>query len=158
MEEIKLSMCRPVILRREAAQRVKRIPDIDVLIGTNADPYFPAAGPNIYSVPPSILDLTGRLPPGIGGTGAPIPIPSSQDLNDTAENFARNAFNGQTPTSVTRLGVGSLAKISDGAPVLYRPAGQATQTDPTTASVNIKSAGIKIINSGRPAKFKFPKS
>jgi filamentous hemagglutinin len=47
--------------------------------------------------------------------------------------------------------------MPDGTAILYRPAGQATNTDPTTASVDINSPGVQAINSGRPAKFKFPK-
>ncbi|MET3518132.1 filamentous hemagglutinin family protein [Pseudacidovorax sp. 1753] len=133
------------------------IPDIDILTGSNANPLPPAAGVNVYAVPPSILDPTGKLPPGIGGSGTPIPMPPSSDPNATAEKFATDAFNGKTPTSVTPIGNGWLAKLPDGTSVLYRPAGQATKTDPTTASVDINSSGIRDINNGQPAKFKFPK-
>ena len=110
-------------------------------------------------IPPSILGPDGRLPPGIGGIGTPIPMPTSSNPNQTAEEFARNAFNGQTPDSVQTgvAGPGSwLAKLPDGTIVLYRPAGEATRTSADTASVDINGAGVRSINNGRPAKFKFP--
>ncbi|MEJ8859980.1 hemagglutinin repeat-containing protein [Variovorax robiniae] len=110
-----------------------------------------------YSVPPSILDGNGALPPGIGGVGTPIPMPASADPNQTAEDFAKSAFNGQTPASVQTIGNGWVAKLPDGTVVVYRPAGQANRTDPNTASVDINSPGVQSINNGRPAKFKFPR-
>jgi hypothetical protein len=108
--------------------------------------------------PPSILDDRGQLPVGIGGVGTPIPMPSSENPNQTAEDFARNAFNGQVPLSIEAVGDGWLAKLPNGTSVLYRPAGQATRTDPSTASVDVNNLGVRALNRGAPAKFKFPKS
>jgi hypothetical protein len=110
------------------------------------------------SVPPSILNNNGALPPGIGGLGTPIPMPASADPNQTAQDFAKGAFNGQIPLSVQQIGGGWLAKLPDGTSILYRPAGQATDTPETTSSVDINSAGIRAINNNKPAKSKFPSS
>jgi hypothetical protein len=126
--------------------------------GTTTPNNGPMGGTVAMSVPPSILGEGGKLPPGIGGIGTPIPMSPSQNPNQAAENFARAAFNGQTPDSVTPMGQGWLAKLPDGTSVLYRPAGQATKTDPTTASVDINNPDIRTMNNGEPAKFKFPKS
>jgi filamentous hemagglutinin len=111
-----------------------------------------------YSAPPpSILDANGRLPPGIGGVGTPMPMSPSPDPDQTAEEFARQAFGGQQPFSVQSIGRGWLAKLPDGTAVLYRPAGQATKTEPSTATVEINNSGVRLINNGQHAKFKFPK-
>ncbi len=121
-------------------------------------------GPTVViseGVPTAILDGKGRLPIGIGGLGTPIPRPSTSNPNQTAEEFAKSAFNGQTPTSIAPdvSGPGSwLAKLPDGTSVLYRPAGLGSRTDPTTASVDVNSAGIRAINNGVAAKFKFPRN
>ncbi|MBN8753338.1 hypothetical protein, partial [Variovorax sp.] len=61
------------------------------------------------------------------------------------------------PLVVVPIGGGWLAKIPDGTAILYRPAGQATKTSPSTASVDINSPSVRDINRNEPAKFKFPK-
>lgn len=137
------------------------IPDIEIYESATGGGFgaagVPANSNLTYSVPPSITDGAGNLPPGIGGIGTPIPMPPSADPNQTAEEFARQAFNGQVPLSITSIGSGWLAKMPDGTTILYRPAGQATKTDPTTASVDVNSPSIRGINRDVPAKFKFPK-
>jgi filamentous hemagglutinin len=115
---------------------------------------------NTVSVPPSILGEDGQLPPGIGGRGTPIPMPPSSNPNETAEQFAEDAFNGQIPVEITNnvTGEGSwVATMPDGTYITYRPAGQASSsTDSSTATVEINSPAVKAINSGEVAKFKFP--
>ncbi|BEP53035.1 hypothetical protein GmRootV118_02790 [Variovorax sp. V118] len=139
----------------------KQIPDIEIyenIVGGG----FGAGGvsPNsnlTYSIPPSITDGAGNLPPGIGGVGTPIPMPPSINPNQTAEDFAKKAFNGQIPSSIVSVEGGWLAKMPDGTTILYRPAGQATKTDSTTASVDVNNPSIRGINRNTPAKFKFPR-
>jgi filamentous hemagglutinin len=121
----------------------------------------PVVNPGVMaSIPPSILGTNGQLPPGIGGTGTPIPMAPSNNPNQAAEDFARSAFNGQTPSSVRTdiAGPGSwLATLPDGTNVLYRPAGQASnRTDSNTATVEVNNPSIRNINMGEQAKFKFP--
>ncbi|WP_175755074.1 hemagglutinin repeat-containing protein [Burkholderia cepacia] len=112
------------------------------------------------SVPPSITGGDGKLPAGIGGLGTPIPMPPSSDPNATAEKFAKDAFNGQTPVKVANnvTGEGSwVAILPDGTAVTYRPAGQASsKTAGDTATVEVNSSAVKAINRGEIAKFKFP--
>jgi hypothetical protein len=114
------------------------------------------------TVPPSILDATGKLPQGIGGLGTPIPMPPTADPDSTAERFANDALNGQIPVRVVNgiTGGGSwVAILPDGTAVTYRPAGQASDaTDDRTATVEINNMAVKDINNGRVAKFKFPQS
>jgi hypothetical protein len=111
-------------------------------------------------VPPSILGGDGKLPNGIGGTGTPIPMEPTPNPNAAAEQFAKAAFNGQTPVRVVNnvTGEGSwVAILPDGTAVTYRPAGQASSaTATTTATVEINSSAVKSINNGNVAKFKFP--
>lgn len=112
-------------------------------------------------IPPSILGSDGQLPSGIGGLGTPVPMPPTPNPDQTAEDFARDAFNGQQPVSITPgiTGPGSwLAKLPDGTTILYRPSGQGTRTDSDTASVDINNAGVRAQNNGVPAKFKFPRN
>ncbi|MBR8507011.1 hemagglutinin repeat-containing protein [Burkholderia cenocepacia] len=112
------------------------------------------------SVPPSITGSDGKLPAGIGGVGTPIPMPPSSNPNVTAEQFAKDAFNGQTPLKVVNnvTGEGSwVAILPDGTAVTYRPAGQASsKTAGDTATVEINNSEVKAINRGEIAKFKFP--
>ncbi len=112
------------------------------------------------SVPPSITGSDGKLPAGIGGVGTPIPMPPSSNPNETAEQFAKDAFNGQTPVKVVNnvTGEGSwVAILPDGTAVTYRPAGQASsKTAGDTATVEINNSAVKAINRGEIAKFKFP--
>ncbi|MGB8842193.1 MAG: hypothetical protein WCC64_14125 [Aliidongia sp.] len=119
-----------------------------------------ASGP--HTVPPSILDATGKLPPGIGGLGTPISMPPAVNPNSTAERFAKDALNGQIPVRVVNdiTGRGSwVAILSDGTAITYRPAGQASgATDDRTATVEINNMAVKEVNGGRVAKFKFPKT
>ena len=111
-------------------------------------------------VPPSIVNLDGKLPTGIGGPGTPIPMPPTQNPDVTAEEFARAAFNGQTPMKVVDniSGPGSwVAILPDGTAVTFRPAGQASSTTAdTTATVEVNNKSIREINLGKHAKFKFP--
>ncbi len=111
-------------------------------------------------VPPSIVNLDGKLPAGIGGPGTPIPMPPTQNPDVTAEEFARAAFNGQTPMKVVDniSGPGSwVAILPDGTAVTFRPAGQASSaTSDTTATVEVNNKSIRDINLGKHAKFKFP--
>jgi hypothetical protein len=110
-------------------------------------------------VPPSILDAQGQLPTGIGGPGTPIPMPPSVTPNATAEAFAKAAFNGQTPDVVTPILSGNswVAKLPDGTVVTFRVAGDAgVSTMSSTATVEINSQAVRVINSGNVAKFKFP--
>ncbi|SEJ60669.1 hemagglutinin repeat-containing protein [Achromobacter sp. NFACC18-2] len=111
-------------------------------------------------VPPSIVGPDGRLPAGIGGAGTPIPMLPTKNPDATAEDFALGAFNGQKPLKVLNdiSGPGSwVAIMPDGTAITYRPAGQASSaTADTTATVEVNSASIKEINSGKIAKFKFP--
>jgi filamentous hemagglutinin len=111
-------------------------------------------------IPPSVLDANGNLPPGIGGIGTPIPMPATSNPSAVAEQFARDAFNGQTPVKVKTdiTGPGSwVATMPDGTVITFRPAGQASKlTDPTTATVEINSAAVRSINNGSLLKFKFP--
>ncbi|WP_241068508.1 hemagglutinin repeat-containing protein [Achromobacter insuavis] len=111
-------------------------------------------------VPPSIVNLDGKLPTGIGGPGTPIPMPPTQNPDVTAEEFARAAFNGQTPMKVVDniSGPGSwVAILPDGTAVTFRPAGQASSaTADTTATVEVNNKSIREINLGKHAKFKFP--
>ncbi|AUT64685.1 filamentous hemagglutinin N-terminal domain-containing protein [Paraburkholderia terrae] len=111
-------------------------------------------------VPSSILGGDGKLPAGIGGTGTPIPMEPTRNPSATAEQFAKAAFNGQTPVKVVNniTGEGSwVAIMPDGTAITYRPAGQAsTATATTTATVEINSAAVRNINNGNVAKFKFP--
>ena len=78
----------------------------------------------------------------------------------TAEKFAKDAFNGQTPVKVANnvTGEGSwVAILPDGTAVTYRPAGQASsKTAGDTATVEVNSSAVKAINRGEIAKFKFP--
>jgi filamentous hemagglutinin len=112
------------------------------------------------SVPPSILGGDGALPSGIGGKGTPIPMPPTGNPNATAEQFAKDAFNGQTPVRIVNnvTGEGSwVAVLPDGTAVTYRPAGQASsKTADSTATVEINNQAVKNINNGNVAKFKFP--
>ena len=115
------------------------------------------AGPN---VPKTLLDSNGNLPPGIGGTGTPIPMPASLNPNAAAEAFARAAFDGQTPSSMTPImgNNGSwLAKLPDGTSITFRVAGDASAaTDAGTATVEVNNLATKAINNGKVPKFKFP--
>src|SRR6202012_2422447 len=82
----------------------------------------PQQNPNAGSskVPPSILGGDGKLPDGIGGTGTPIPMEPTTHPNATAEQFAKAAFNGQTPVKVVNnvTGEGSwVAILPDGTAV-----------------------------------------
>ena len=77
-------------------------------------------------------------------------------------DFAKNAFNGQTPLSGKEIKGDSgawVAQLPDGSQVIYRPGGQASSsTDPTTANVDINNnTAVQGINNGNNAKFKFPK-
>lgn len=136
----------------------KKIPDIEAVVNEGFGAGAVPPNSNLtYSVPPSITDGRGNLPPGIGGVGTPIPMPPSANPNQTAEEFAKNAFNGQAPLVVVPIGGGWLAKMPDGTAILYRPAGQAKKTSPSTASVDINSPSVRDINRNEPAKFKFPK-
>jgi filamentous hemagglutinin len=112
------------------------------------------------NVPSSILGSDGKLPGGIGGTGTPIPMEPTSNPSVTAEQFAKAAFNGQTPVKVVNniTGEGSwVAIMPDGTAITYRPAGQASAaTATTTATVEINSAAVRNINNGNVAKFKFP--
>ncbi|WP_116347375.1 hemagglutinin repeat-containing protein [Cupriavidus taiwanensis] len=118
-----------------------------------------AGKPNV-SVPPSLLGPNGSLPPGIGGAGTPIPMQPTANPNATAEEFAKNAFNGQTPTKVVNniTGPGSwVAIMPDGTAITYRPAGQASSsTDSNTATVEVNNQAVRNVNRGSVAKFKFP--
>lgn len=135
-------------------------PEGSILPGKPAEP-LPGIGPVFNKIPLSILGNDGKLPPGIGGPGTPIPMPPSTNPNDVAEKFARDAFNGQIPTTIIKdlSGAGSwLAKLPDGTVVLYRPAGTASyRTDTNTATVEVNNSEILAINRGEQAKFKFPK-
>ncbi|WP_322004714.1 hemagglutinin repeat-containing protein [Paraburkholderia tropica] len=117
-------------------------------------------GSDNSQVPSSILGEDGKLPAGIGGLGTPIPMEPTADPSATAEQFATEAFNGQTPVKVIKniTGEGSwVAIMPDGTAITYRPAGQASvATADTTATVEINSAAVKNINNGNVAKFKFP--
>jgi filamentous hemagglutinin len=87
-------------------------------------------------------------------------MPPTGDPNSAAEQFAKDAFNGQTPVKVVNnvTGEGSWGAIlPDGTAVTYRPAGQASsKTTESTATVEINSPAVKDINNGNVAKFKFP--
>ncbi|GGY30475.1 hypothetical protein GCM10011289_36230 [Paludibacterium paludis] len=94
-------------------------------------------------IPASLLDANGKLPPGIGGVGTPIPMPPSVNPNATAEAFAKSAFNGQTPLSVNPIKNGNswVAKLPDGTVVTYRVAGDASgKTNLATATVEGKQS------------------
>ena len=136
-------------------------PEGSILPGKPAEP-LPGIGPFFNKIPLSILGNDGKLPPGIGGPGTPIPMPPSTNPNDVAEKFARDAFNGQIPTTIIKdlSGAGSwLAKLPDGTVVLYRPAGTASyRTDTNTATVEVNNSEILAINRGEQAEFKFPKN
>ncbi|WP_147432315.1 hemagglutinin repeat-containing protein [Pararobbsia silviterrae] len=116
-----------------------------------------SASAEIFS---SIFGENGELPAGIDGRGKPISMEASDNPNVTAEQFAKAAFNSQTPVKVMNniTGEGSwVAILPDGTAVTYRPAGQAsTATRSTTATVEVSSPSIRNINNGKAAKFKFP--
>ncbi|WP_423761292.1 hemagglutinin repeat-containing protein [Burkholderia sp. NLJ2] len=139
--------------------RILDAPAVDVVKGLVEYLINSIDGKN-SSVPPSITGSDGKLPAGIGGVGTPIPMPPSSDPNGTAEQFAKDAFNGQTPVKVVNnvTGEGSwVAILPDGTAVTYRPAGQASsKTAGDTATVEINSSAVKAINRGEIAKFKFP--
>ena len=110
-------------------------------------------------IPPSILDAQGNLLPGIGGPGTPIAMPPSADPRATAEAFARAAFNGQVPVSITPIKSGNSwnAELPDGTFVTYRVEGDASaSTKSTTVTVEVNNDAVKSINNRKPAKFKFP--
>jgi filamentous hemagglutinin len=86
-------------------------------------------------------------------------MPPSVTPNATAEAFAKAAFNGQTPDVVTPILSGNswVAKLPDGTVVTFRVAGDAgVSTMSSTATVEINSQAVRVINSGNVAKFKFP--
>lgn len=135
--------------------------------GSNAGTGYGAGGaPNVgngvvmSTVPPSILGSNGQLPPVTGVNGGAIERPATANPNQTAEQFARDAFNGQTPVSTKPIDGKSgawVAELPDGTHVTYRPAGQASSsTLDTTATVEVNSPSVKAINKNAPAKFKFP--
>jgi filamentous hemagglutinin len=131
----------------------------------NTGGYGSGTQPNIgngvvmSTVPPSILDGNGQLPPVTGVNGGAIDRPATPYPDKTAEQFAKDAFNGQVPDKITPIKDGGwVAKLPDGTFVTYRPAGQASsRTADTTASVDVNSPAINAINNNKPAKFKFPK-
>ena len=139
--------------------RIFDAPAVDVVTWL-VEHFVNSVGGKNSSVPPSITGSDGKLPAGIGGLGTPIPMPPSSDPNGTAERFAKDAFNGQTPVKVANnvTGEGSwVAILPDGTAVTYRPAGQASsKTAGDTATVEINNSAVKAINRGEIAKFKFP--
>lgn len=109
-------------------------------------------------VPRSLLDSTGKLPPGVGGLGTPISMPPSTVPNATAEAFARAAFNGQIPSTIVPIMSGGswVAKLPDVSVVTFRVAGDASaSTAAPTATVEVNSAAVKAINNGNVVKFAF---
>ena len=113
------------------------------------------------TVPPSILGSDGKLPAVTGVNGGAIERPATINPNQTAEQFARDAFNGQIPVATTPIKGDSgawVAKLPDGTYVTYRPAGQASSaTSGTTATVEVNNPSVRAINGNAPAKFKFPR-
>jgi len=61
-------------------------------------PATPTTATSSKNVPPSILGADGRLPPGIGGTGTPIPMQPSSNPNLAAGQFAQAVPAGQAST------------------------------------------------------------
>ena len=96
-----------------------------------------------------------------GVNGGAIERPATINPNQTAEQFARDAFNGQIPVATTPIKGDSgawVAKLPDGTYVTYRPAGQASSaTSGTTATVEVNNPSVRAINGNAPAKFKFPR-
>jgi len=101
----------------------------------------------------------GKLP-GVGDKlGDPRTMPASDDPDSTAQDFVRKAYNGQIPISLDPLaGGGFVAKMPDGAVIIFRAAGQASWRTPgSTASVDINDARLNQLNAGEFLKLKFPK-
>ena len=113
-----------------------------------------------------------RLPgqPQKGKPGAAREMSSSDNPNQTAEAFARR-YLGRKPTLMERVEGEKLyggkcvgcwkAQMPDGTFVVYRPAGNASMTKGTTASVDINNPTLNNLNinlKGKPTelKFKFP--
>ena len=102
--------------------------------------------------------------------GAAREMSSSDNPNQTAEAFARR-YLGRKPTLMERVEGEKLyggkcvgcwkAQMPDGTFVVYRPAGNASMTKGTTASVDINNPTLNNLNinlKGKPTelKFKFP--
>ena len=113
-----------------------------------------------------------RLPgqPQKGKPSAAREMSSSDNPNQTAEAFARR-YLGRKPTLMERVEGEKLyggkcvgcwkAQMPDGTFVVYRPAGNASMTKGTTASVDINNPTLNNLNinlKGKPTelKFKFP--
>ena len=113
-----------------------------------------------------------RLPgqPQKGKPGAAREMSRSDNPNQTAEAFARR-YLGRKPTLMERVEGEKLyggkcvgcwkAQMPDGTFVVYRPAGNASMTKGTTASVDINNPTLNNLNinlKGKPTelKFKFP--
>ncbi|WP_193834309.1 hypothetical protein [Burkholderia ubonensis] len=156
---IKVGMPGSELAGSNVIDRIFDAPTVDVVKGL-VEYLINSIGGKNSSVPPSIKGSDGNLPAGIGGVGTPIPMPPSSNPNETAEQFAKDAFNGQTPVKVVNnvTGEGSwVAILPDGTAVTYRPAGQASsKTAGDTATVEVNNSAVKAINRGEIAKFKFP--
>ncbi len=102
--------------------------------------------------------LPGIAPKGIG---YPREMPASDNPNAAAAEYVTKISTGQTPVASTPIGDpgsgGFYAEMPDGTYITYRPAGQAgDKTDPTTASVDVNSDSIKLLNGEQVLKLKFP--
>ncbi|MNV86242.1 hypothetical protein D3C71_1802570 [compost metagenome] len=92
-------------------------------------------------------------------------MPVTSDPSATAADFVRQLF-ADAPIKKIPLGATCVgcwrAQTPDGSWVTYRPAGQASGlTSPTTATVEVNSPGIRILNvnsagSAKSLKLKFP--
>ena len=110
----------------------------------------------------------GKLPGKAEKSGIPREMPKTATPSQTADDFARR-YLGRKPNTEdfergSEMNGGDCSgcwrsQTSDGAWVVYRPAGKAGKdTLPTTATVEINnSSAIQSINSGKNLKLKFPK-
>ncbi|WP_177316588.1 hypothetical protein [Burkholderia ubonensis] len=155
---IKVGMPGSQLAGSNVIDRILDTPTVDVVKGL-VEYFINSIGGKHSSVPPSITGSDGKLPAGIGGVGTPIPMPPSSNPNESAEQFAKDAFNGQTPAKVVNnvTGEGSwVAILPDGTAVTFRPTVQASsKTAGDTATVEVNNSAVKAINRGEIAKFKF---
>jgi filamentous hemagglutinin len=99
--------------------------------------------------------------PGVAAKlGDPRTMPATDDPDLTAKAYISEIQSGQSPDSVEPLGEdgGFVAKMPDGAYIVFRPAGQASwKTSASTASVDINEPVINRLNGGTRLKLKFPR-
>lgn len=128
---------------------------------------FSGGAPNVALNTQALRELSVGTLPGraIGGPGTPREMPVTSDPSATAADFVRQLFAGapikKIPLGATCVGCWR-AQTPDGSWVTYRPAGQASGlTSLTTATVEVNSPGIRILNvnsagSAKSLKLKFP--